>query len=369
MSAPESLASNRPADAKFRLLGGLLSLFFAFWQFRMIVLLLGGDYTRSVDAAEGVVTGHPHWRIYQNRVLGPYMIEWLSKIFPTFLAAHVFFSIFTLVVAGYLAWHLGRRITGNWTGAVMAILVFHITFLALLSRPWLYAWDYLDAIVFLLFLDFVLAKRPWPWFALLFAVAIFNRDSALFIALWMVLDPLVKWALARRQKTVLPFDWGKSLAGIACGLAGVLIVQFLRNHLLIEEIGPKIFPESFGTPGEFGTYQLDTNFQIIALVFTQYEYSVPFLPVLFLVLVAFLAVRMTWINPIEFAGLALVHLALIGSLMVFSLLLETRAFVALIPFVVMSTVILATRAGMQAGVLPSSTTASTVGADSDRPAP
>jgi hypothetical protein len=71
-------------------------------QFRLLVLALRPDYGRSIEAALRVVTGHPHWRVYQNRVLGPYLVQGLSHLFPNFAAAHVFYTITTLSVAGYL---------------------------------------------------------------------------------------------------------------------------------------------------------------------------------------------------------------------------------------------------------------------------
>jgi hypothetical protein len=88
-------------------LGAGLSAFFALAQFRLIVFIFGPNYGRAVDAAAGVLSGHPHWRDYQPRVLGPLLIDVASLVLPSFLAAHVVFSIVTLAVMGYLAWRLG----------------------------------------------------------------------------------------------------------------------------------------------------------------------------------------------------------------------------------------------------------------------
>ena len=50
----------------------------ALFLVRVIVLFYQKDYGRAVDAARGVVTGHPHWRVYQSRVLGPWMVKLLA---------------------------------------------------------------------------------------------------------------------------------------------------------------------------------------------------------------------------------------------------------------------------------------------------
>jgi hypothetical protein len=326
-------------DFRIYLLGAL-AVFCGFVQFRIIVFVYGADYGRSVDAAHGVVTGHPHWRLYQSRIFGPYLIEALSALFPSYLAAHVFFSIATLVIMSLLVWRLGLRISGNRGGGAFALFFFHFLFSALLSRPWLYAWDYLDAIAFLLFVDFVLCRRPWPWFAGLFAVAIFNRESAQYIALWMVADPLIKWLIARRRGGVgVALDRTMLLVGIICGLAGLVIVEALRRILLVEEMGPKMFTDAIGQPGQLFANQLHTNLGLFVRVFTQFDYGMPFLIVIFLLVVLGLAALMAWRHPARLGGLALAHVALIASFLAFAVLVETRAYIVLIPFVVAATLI------------------------------
>ena len=133
---------------RYALLGLALSSFFALVQFRLIIMLFDADYGRAVDAALGVLDGRPHWRQFQARVLAPFLINVVSPLFPSFYAAHVGFSIATLAVMGYLAWRLGWRIGANLVAAMLALFVFETSFFFLLSPPWLYAWDYLDIIVF-----------------------------------------------------------------------------------------------------------------------------------------------------------------------------------------------------------------------------
>ena len=81
-------AAAKPAGGAPKALQGLgwqagLSLVCALVQFRLIMFILGpGNYQKSVDAALGVVTGHPHWRIAQSRVLGPWLVQALTPLPP-----------------------------------------------------------------------------------------------------------------------------------------------------------------------------------------------------------------------------------------------------------------------------------------------
>src|SRR5262249_54799888 len=101
--------------------------------------------------------------------------------------------------------------------------------------PWLFSWDFIDIIIFILFVDLVLSEASLRWVIGLFAVAIWNRDSAIFIALWLILDPLVRLLYRRQYK--LPsahLDWRPMLAGVICIVAGFLTVQLLKRNLLVE---------------------------------------------------------------------------------------------------------------------------------------
>ena len=128
---------------------------------------------------------------------------------------------------------------------MLAITLFVVSFALLLSPPWLYSWDFLDIIVVILLIDLVLVGAPLRWFITLFAIAILNRDSALFIALWLNIDPLVRFFYQRRYKLpAAPLDWRRMLAGVICIAAGFLIVELLRRNLLVEAIRVSISPYS-----------------------------------------------------------------------------------------------------------------------------
>jgi hypothetical protein len=332
---------------------GAASAVCALFLVRVIVLFYQKDYGRAVDAARGVVTGHPHWRVYQSRVLGPWIVELLAHLLPSFAAAHVAYSLLTLALAGFLVLTFTQRQYGDAGRSWAAFFMFQSLFVFLMSRPWLYAWDYIDILVFLVFFDLVQRGQAWPRVLALFAVAIFNRESALFVGLWLVVEPIVAFVYDRRargrkagmargpqgrraRKRHVRLAWRPCLAG-ALGLTGGLgVIEALRRSLLVEEMGPLLFADVKVSPEQgFDPANLVANLQRMEQSLTTLSYSMDFLLVPFLVSIVVLAVVLARRDPRRWLALSLVHLGLLGSLLFHGYFFETRIYLGLVPFVVL----------------------------------
>jgi hypothetical protein len=321
-----------------RLLCWSLAVILALFQFRLIAFMIEANYARCIDAAVGVAEGKPHWRVYQNRVLGPYVLEGLAKVFPSMISAHVFFTIVLLSVAGWQAWRLGTRVAGR-RGALLALVALHVCFAFLLGRRWLYLWDLIDLCVFLALVDFILADRPWPWFVGLWAVGILNHEIVMFVGAWLVADPIARWGLAKRKRLPpAPFERTKVLAGVACVGASYLLVEALRSALLVEEVGPALFTTTTAAGAVHVT--LWENLEILRFMFTRWDYGMPIvIPILLAGVVAIL-VALARRDLHRFAGYAVTNLAIIASLLTFGVLTETRIYVVLIPVIVAGLLVL-----------------------------
>ena len=324
------------------LLGLALSSFFAVVQFRLIIMLFDADYGRAVDAAAGVLAGKPHWRSFQARVLAPFLIDRISPLFPSFFDAHVCFSIVTLTVMGYLAWRLGWRVGANLTAAMLALFVFETSFSFLLAPHWLYAWDYLDVIVFLVFVDFVVAGKSWPWFVALWAIGIFSRETAAFISVWMIFE-----ALSRRYFARQPvgggerLDRGMLIAGIATLVLSVAIVEAVTRALFIEEVGPKIFNDVAGEGGRmFYALRIAKNFDIAIDSLTRFQYEMPFVILIYVGVTLVLALGIIRADRRRYLALGLTYIAHITTTLVFGILDETRIFLEQIPLLILGTLVL-----------------------------
>jgi len=299
-------------------------------QLRLIVGVLGDDFVRSAEAAQGVVAGYPHWRIYQSRILGPYLVDALSHVFPSFLSAYTAFAIAALAIAGILAYRLGTRVGGTRAG-IAALLAFHLAFALLVSRPWLYAWDFVDAIVFLVFVDFVVARRPWPHFLALIGFGVLNHEIAAYIAVWLVVDPLAQWRWGKA-----PLAWRPMVAGALAFVASLGIAELIRGALLVEQIGPKIFHDAPTDIGSSFYFTLGHNVDALVVAFTRFDYRLPQLVPIFLVAIIAYALVLARRDVARFGALAATYLAIIAALLTFGVLLETRIYVVLIPLVALA---------------------------------
>lgn len=140
----------------------------------------GNDFNANMSAAwtgQGNWFGGTNWGGYRSRLLGVGLIRLFGGDVPAFM--HV--TVGALTVAGLLAWRLG---------GAGGLGILHACF-AVWASPWFAPWDMLEPAVFLAFAVLVVEGWDWYWFVALFGVAIFNLQSAMFIALWMCLNGMM----------------------------------------------------------------------------------------------------------------------------------------------------------------------------------
>ena len=93
-SVPRGLLPSR-AGAKTRLLSPVTALpsptrapvflvlsvlVLSLLEFRALDLIGGRNLPAEVEAAAGIVAGHPYWKAYQNRLLGPLAVEGITRL-------------------------------------------------------------------------------------------------------------------------------------------------------------------------------------------------------------------------------------------------------------------------------------------------
>ncbi len=296
--------------------------------------MFGPQYELSVAAALGVTTGEPHWRVYQSRLLGPYLVKAVSLATGSFTVAHALCTIVLLGASGFLVLAFLRRQRGTGWHALAGYFAFVFLVVCCFQRPWLYIWDFTGLLVFVLFNQFVAQRRGYRWFCALFLLALLDRETAGFIALWMILDPLVRVVLARRPDGSRgAFDLKMAGSGIALLGGGIALVEFLRSALLVREVGPSLVGPVRGAGPSFHT-MLPENIDQLVVALTSFRYSLSFLIPLLLAAYAAFAVRVAWRDPPERTAVAAVHLLMLASLAVFGILFETRVYLILLPFVV-----------------------------------
>jgi hypothetical protein len=320
------------SNIKSNILGAILAVFSSIALCRLVAFVYQpANYAWLAETSLGVTTGRPVWKMWQSRVLGPYLIEALTFGSLDYVKAHFLFQIITVAIAAFLCWRLGRKYGGTDQSALLALAVFVMCFALLLRPPWLYSWDFIDMIVFIVFIDLVLSGMSLRWFIGLFAIAIWNRESAVFIALWLILDPLVRFFYQRQYKLPPPvLDWRRMLAGAMCIAIGFLTVELLNRNLLVEA---KMSADSY-------PIVLPQNVARLKHSLTHFDRYFPIAVPVFLATVTALGACVVHRDPQRYLALYLVELSFMASIFVFGALIETRVYLALIPFVVMAVVLL-----------------------------
>ncbi len=312
----------------------LAALCAALIQWRLIVMVMGPNFVRSVEAAQGVLQGVPHWRVYQNRLLGPQLVEWIGDVTGSFIAAHILFTVSMLTLAGFLVLAFTRRNTGDVGRALAGFGIFHLLIALLLSKPWLYAWDHLGLVLFVIFNQLVIGRAATRWFVLLWVFAIFNRESAHFIALWLILDPVLPYAWERLHGGAARLDRVRVAVGAGLLAGGILLVEQLRERLLVREMAPELW----GLPAEGGAvhFRLLENLQTMGQILTTPDILIHQVIPAFMagtVLFAFLLVRR---DLPHYLGLAVVHVGMLAGIFLIGIVNETRIFLEVVPFLAMN---------------------------------
>jgi hypothetical protein len=316
----------------------LLALFFAAGSLRLFFLVLPRAFFRSALVAEGIVRGEPPWRIFQSRVLGPYLVHAISVIARTSpVEAYAYCALAILFMAGLSVLVLTDRLHDPRRPALASFLIFQAGFVLLLPCIWLYIWDFISMVVFAFFNYFVMRGAGRLVFSVLFLIGILNHEIALFIAAWMVLDPIVKYFASRGAGGKRPaFDRVTMLLGLGWVAGGVALTAFLRRALMVRELPPPDAPDNLAPHwGDF-RFALAQNWNSILHAFTlapqeSYQFVVP----VFMAAVVVLALWLARSDPARFGALAIVTLMMVASFLCFGLVLETRVLMPLVPFVAM----------------------------------
>lgn len=324
-----------PPPGALRLPVLALCVALALLEARVIRQMFGTLYRLSVDAAAGVLAGTPHWRVFQSRQLGPRLVQATALVVGDFERAHVLCTVALLSAAAYLVYRSVLRRTGDAAKGLVSLLSFSLLTVFCLSRPWLYIWDFSGALLFVVFNDLVARERRPGAFALLFAVAIFNRESALFLAAWMVVDPLCRYAVDRLAgRAPGPLDLRMMAAGGALLAAGGALVELLRDKLLVREIGPQIVGGPVPGAGPRFHYMVPDNLLALkVLARAPLDLSLHALVPLFWVAYLAFCALLAWRDPRRLLGVALMHAAMLASAFVVGLVFETRIYFELLPLV------------------------------------
>ncbi len=192
---------------------------------RVLVLLHGYRFEEFAAGELAILHGQSFSPAFANRWLGPALLDGIAAV--TGLAPGRAFGLLTLVLllAGQgLAFEVYRRLLGEPWQAWRTSVLSGVALLLMVDPAWLKSWDFLDYLVLTALAHGVVAQANLGYFAGLFLAALPNRESALFIPLWLVVAAFEgsgwRWHLAHRRRL---------LAGLGLLVAGGVAVVAVRR--------------------------------------------------------------------------------------------------------------------------------------------
>ncbi len=299
-------------------------------EFRTVHLIQGRNLPAEVEAAAGILSGHPYWKAYQNRLLGPAVVGWTARLTglpPAGVYQGFCFGLLctTNAVGGWLFRRPGGLAEPAWGYAI----AYAGLFVAFQDPEWLYLWDYVDLVTMLLF-AWAVIMGGWRWwqFTLLFLVELANRESAQFMALWLVLEALLPETKSggRAGKWV---DLPRLGLGVGLGVVGTGWTHWVRNALCAGETGVVPRPEIT----EFADGQFFMGRVTLDLLRDPWNLAATMLGVL-LVALGFLLWQARRPLGRRAWKVAALLAALVAANLFLSFIYELRVWFALLPFAV-----------------------------------
>ncbi len=300
-------------------------------EYRIIYRLHGGRHqiTGLGHQEELLVEGGSKYKVWTNRLLGPYLIRGCSDISGLpWHSCFLLLAVSSLIGLNCLVFVFSYRLLQHSRMAFVYTAAFMGAFV-LLQHYYIYIWDWIDLLVFTLFVYGALRQYSLGFFVLLFFLELLNREAALFIALYIILLAFdFRHFRLRSPRTVL--------TGSALAIIGIGFIKTSRDLLFKGVLSNQEY--YIGMVGEFGNeVHLWSNIEFLAT--TPYYLITSFGPAFNIVITVFVvAITLFFIHAMirgdsSERRLAGVALAIEGSILTVGLVMETRMWLVLLPFI------------------------------------
>ena len=311
----------------FSLLG---VLFLSLVVFRVIFYIHFTDFERFSNAEYEVIQGTAASEPLTNRLLGPFLVLLISRLGFPFVVSLVVFNLLMVISLHQVMFLILFRLTDrSYEKSFRYLILFAFLLIAFQDYWWLFTWDYIDVLVFSIFIYGVSQGVSLPFFGVLFLVGILNRESGLFIALWLVIDAF-NFRPDRQSKFNFKLEFvdkRKLLLGILLLLGGIVYIQLVRDYRFTEtaaNIGDGLAPKTLGNHivlGENIWNLLAANLISINIINTFFILGLP---------IYFYSNRSKFNELIS--KCVLLFACILGAIFTFGVINETRIFFILIPF-------------------------------------
>ena len=187
------------------------------------------NWDEIIALSQGVVTGYPHWRAFQNRLLMPIIIS-LVESFSNPKTALLFIYCIGIFIHNTLLVAIFSKLFGRFC-SILAALLWCFGFI-LYQDFWLAPWDIFDLSLFLIVWFVLYTSSNVNLLIIIFPLALLNRESALFlpIAYWLVQTDLDN----TNTNTIWSKIWSRTtLITSTLLLLGMFWTKLIRDYIFL----------------------------------------------------------------------------------------------------------------------------------------
>jgi len=319
----------------------LVAVCLAMIQMRNILWKFGSRMEDQIAAMQGIVNGLPHWRMYQSRVLGPYLTDFTRIMFGIdFTEAYVITTTCILAVSFFVfMWAAWNILETRLAALATAFAVFSFNAM-MMQGSWIYSWDYIDLIVFPVLVWAIATNRSLWVIVPILIVELFNRDVILVLSCWLLFDSMV--GVADSGKTFPKLFLRVNLRQFICALTllsvSYWVIESLRSELLVQEIGPDLFSGITPQAGGYNFfYKLPSNLRRFFISWVLPWQGMSLTSNLFILVLPAIMAGLFFSKQPGLMRASILLFILYISTFVFGEIYETRVWISFIPFLVICT--------------------------------
>ncbi len=308
----------------------LLALFIATVTFKVSDFNIE-RWNKLADAAYGVILHTPHWRAYANRLLGPYTILALSQLGVSFETAMHIFNFLMISVQIMIIYSVVLRFSNLAYKTAIRYVIFFSFILLCMQDYYSYPWDYIDTAIFILFVWGIFRGKATIYFVVLFLVELLNREIAILISFYLILDSFsISLNKTSPKITLNSSQKNKLTLGMILSIGGILYTKLLRDTLFIKSsllgVGDDITHKLFGNHFQFTLNIKElfvNNFSSLNFITSLYIFG----------LIIFYLISISKSNPQHIKALIMLVITCL-AILAFGLINETRMLMITIPFLI-----------------------------------
>jgi hypothetical protein len=313
-----------------KLLMALLLLIICFFENNTLQRLQVWGLGREIFGAHGLLYGMPEWRVYQNRLLGPLFVQGLALATgKSFVWAYKFGVSLLIALPNILVYLLVRKFTKEPMKALAAATALAVLVVAFQSSIFFYLWDAVDLTTMLVFAYAVFhAKYDLRILIPLFLIELLNRESAGFIALWIIVSSAAALIWSDLTTIKRPFLYLRMVFGAVILAGGVWWTHAVRILLFKQSFDPNIGKDILhGSSGEWLQFYVNLNDFV-----TPYNATTFAIALICCLAVGIMVYRNFVINGTAAYPVMALMIGMISSVWLFGLVDETRVWLEFVPF-------------------------------------